>query len=306
MEMRQLEMLMAVVQQKGYLQAGEFLHLSHSSIHRQVRLLEEELGQKLLLRNGRSVQLTEAGKLLIAFAAKVKQEVSAIERQIRDIGELAGGELRIGTGTTTLSFFLPSVINSFRERYPGIELRIRTGTADQVIEELRAGNLDLGLVSEPQEGWPREKNLHYERLYEEEFSLTVSRQNALAERDLINWPDLEGVPIITFPQTSRIRRVIDKCFEDHAVRQRVIMELENEEAIESMIRLNLGAGFVARRRINDAELHRLELGGRPILLSIAAVHNVSYVPRRVKEFFHLCREHAGSARRFLPSASASL
>lgn len=294
MEMRQLEMLVAVVERKGYLQAGEYMHLSHSAIHRKIRLLEEELGQKLLLRNGRNVQLTEAGKLLITFAAKVKQDVTVIEQRIRDIGELSGGELRIGAGTTTLSLFLPPVIEAFHIRYPQIRFKILTGTSDQIAQELQAGNLDLGLVSEPQEGCPHERNLRYEQLYEEEFSLIVSRRHALARRDAISWSDLQEVPIITFPRANCVRHVIDRRFENHGVSQRVIMELEDEEAIESMIRLHLGAGFIARRRIKGAEFHRIHLG-ESVILCIAAVTNRSYIPHRVKAFLHLCREYAVNA-----------
>lgn len=295
MEMRQMEMLLAVVEQGGYLNAGEHMHLSHSAIHRQIRLLEEELGQKLLVRSGRTVQLTEAGKVLLNFAVKVKQDVSTIEQQIQDLGELTRGELRIGTGTTTLSFFLPPVLKGFHALYPLIELRVITGTADQLIRELQAGTLDIGLVSEPQQQWAAEKNLSYERLYEEEFALIANKAHPLAKRKTAAWSDLKDVPIITFTQASRVRRVIDKYFEDHGVRQRVVMELENEEAIESMIRLNLGVGFVARRRLNTGDFHQLSLAGEPIHLSIAAVNNASYVPRRVKEFLRLCRLHASDA-----------
>jgi LysR family cyn operon transcriptional activator len=295
MEMRQMEMLLAVVEQGGYLNAGEHMHLSHSAIHRQIRLLEEELGQKLLVRSGRTVQPTEAGKILLTFAARVKQEVSAIEQQILDLKELAGGELRIGTGTTTLSFFLPPVLEAFHALYPRVDLKIITGTADHLIHELQAGTLDIGLVSEPLQQWPSEKNLNYDRLYEEEFALIANKAHPLAARETIDWSDLKGVPIITFPDKSRVRRVIDQCFQDHDVPQRIVMELENEEAIESMIRLNLGVGFVARRRLNTVDFHRLHLGGEPILLSIAAVSNASYVPRRAKEFLRLCRRHATGA-----------
>ena len=71
MELRQLEMLLSVVESSGYLNAGEALHVSHSAIHRQVRLLEHEIGDRILVRVGRHMELTEAGQMLIALAKNI-------------------------------------------------------------------------------------------------------------------------------------------------------------------------------------------------------------------------------------------
>jgi DNA-binding transcriptional LysR family regulator len=296
LEIRQLEMILTVVEKKGYVHAGEHLHLSHSAIHRQIRLIEEELGEKVFVRSGRTVRLTETGKLLVDLAMRVKNEVDAVLRQIKDVDQLASGQLRVGTGTTTLLFFLPPVLEAFRRRHPGLEMQIVTGTADGLIEEIQAGNLDLGLVSEPREGFTKEKNLHYERLYSEEFVLAVSRKHPLAKRKQIPWSELRDFPIITFPRTARIRRLIDAHFTKARVMPRIAMELENEEAIEKMIEITLGAGFIAKRRILKSKLHCLQVGDAPIVQNIAAVMNESYTPRSVGEFMSLCRDQAATHR----------
>jgi len=292
LEIRQLEMLLTVVEKKGYVNAGEHLHLSHSAIHRQVRLIEEELGEKVFVRSGRTVRLTETGKLLVDLAVRVKQEVDAALRQIKDIDQLISGRLRIGTGTTTLLFFLPPVLEAFQRKHPGIEMQIVTGTADRLVEEIQAGNLDVGLVSEPREGWTTEKNLHYERLYGEEFILAVSRKHRFAKRKQIAWGELRDVPVISFPRTTRVRHLIDAHFEKARVAPKIAMELENEEAIEKLIEISLGAGFIAKRRILKSRLHSLQVGDTPIVQHIAAVRNDSYTPRSISEFMALCREQA--------------
>jgi DNA-binding transcriptional LysR family regulator len=296
MEMRQLEMFTAVVERKGYQNAGAYLHVSHSAIHRQIRLLEEELNEKLFVRNGRSVELTEAGRLLVVLANRMRQEVASVKQQIRDMQDLISGELRVGTGTTTLIFFLPPILEEFRRKYPGVELYIVTGTADQLVSQIQAGTLDLGLVSEPAVSWSPEKSLCYERLYEEEFSLAVSKKHPLARRKSIKWSDLRDVPLIAFPRTSRIRRLIDGLFEQANIQPKIIMELENEEAIEKMIDLSLGAGFIARRRITGGRLHSLNVGEKSILLNVAGVRRDSYTARRIQEFLRICHRHAATPR----------
>jgi DNA-binding transcriptional LysR family regulator len=289
-------MLLTVVEKKGYVNAGEHLHLSHSAVHRQIRLIEEELGEKVFVRSGRNVRLTETGKLLVELAGRVQQEVAAALRQIKNADQLVSGTLRIGTGTTTLLFFLPPILETFRRKHPGFELRIVTGAADHLIQEIQAGNLDVGLVSEPREGWTREKHLHYERLYGEEFILAVSKRHPFARRKLIAWSELKDVPIISFPRTTRVRHLIDAHFEKARVTPRIAMELENEEAIEKMIEISLGAGFIAKRRTLKGKLHSLQVGDAPIVQPIAAVRNDAYTPRSVSEFMALCREQAALHR----------
>jgi LysR family cyn operon transcriptional activator len=289
-------MILTVVEKKGYVNAGEHLHLSHSAIHRQVRLIEEELGEKVFVRSGRTVRLTETGKLLVDLAVRVKQEIDAALRQIKEVDQLVSGQLRIGTGTTTLLFFLPTVLESFRRKHPGCELQIVTGTADGLIQEIQAGNLDVGLVSEPREGFTKEKNLHYERLYGEEFVLGVNRKHPFAKRKQIPWSELRDVPIISFPRTSRIRRLLEAHYEKARVAPKFAMELENEEAIEKMIEITQGAAFIARRRIAQSKLHSVQVGDAPIVQYIAAVMNDSYTPRSVTEFMALCRDQAALLR----------
>ncbi len=289
-------MLFAVVEKKGYVKAGEHLHLSHSAIHRQIRLIEEELGEKVFLRSGRTMRLTETGKLLVDLAARVKNEVDGALQKIKEIDQLIGGRLRIGTGTTTLLFFLPPVLEAFRQKYPGLEMQVVTGTADHLIQEIQAGNLDVGLVSEPREGWKKEKNFHYERLYAEEFILAVSKKNRLAKRKHISWSELRDVPLISFPRTTRVWHLIDGHFQKARVVPKIVMELENEEAIEKMIEISLGAGFLARRRIVKNNLHSVTVGESPIVQHVAAVRSDSYTPRSTIEFMSLCREHASAHR----------
>ena len=296
MEIRQLEMLLAVVEMHGYVQAGKHLHISHSAIHRQIRMLEQELGERIFVRTGRTVRLTETGHRLTDLARRIKLEISSVEMQIKDMQTLVSGRLRIGTGTTTLVFFLLPVIERFRAEYPGVDIHLVTGTADQLIRELQAGNLDLGLVSEPPEGFPLEQNVRYQRLFTEEFVVAVSKLHPLARQKVIQWSELAKVSLILFTRASRIRRLIDSHFQKAGVEPRVLAELENEEAIEKMIEINLGAGFLSLSRARSEHLHYLRTAGGTVVLKTALVSSDSYVPRKTREFLRSCGEHAATLK----------
>lgn len=290
MDLRQLEMFLAVVERGSYLQAGSQLHVSHSAIHRQIRLLEEELGEKVLVKRGKNVRPNEAGVLLTETAHTVHREIAQLRKQIRDLRALQSGQLRIGTGTTTLTFFLPPVLERFHQQYPEVDIHVVTGTADHLIRQLNAGDLDLGIVSEPPEGPSSEKHLHYDPMYEEEFALAVTRRHPLFHRKSVAWTELQDLPFIAFTRESRVRHLIDARFRQVGVEPRIVMELENEEAIEKMIEINLGIGFLSLRRTRSEHLHAIRIRGERIFQRVAAVRSNGYVPAKTKEFLRLCTE----------------
>lgn len=292
MDVRQLEMFLAVVEQGGYLQAGSQLHVSHSAIHRQIRLLEEELGEKVLVKRGKSVHPNESGELLIETARTVHQEIARLGKQIRDLRTLQSGQLRIGTGTTALTFFLPPVLERFHRQYPKIDIYIVTGTADNLIRLVSTGDLDLGIVSESPEGPSLEKYIHYEPLFDEEFVVAVPRRHTLSRRKSVTWIELKSLPFISFPKESRIRRLIDARFRRAGIEPKIIMELENEEAIEKMIEINLGIGFLSLRRTRSEHLHALQIHGERIFQKVAAVRSTGYIATKTKEFLRLCTEQS--------------
>jgi len=141
MNLRQLEMLLAVVQHGGYTNAGKALHVSHSSIHRQVRILEEELRCRVLERAGRHVEVTEAGRVLMRVAQQIELVIADARRQIADLDQLRSGALRIGSNTNVLIFFIAPVLKRFRKEHPQVDVSIMTNTADRLFEEIAAGGL---------------------------------------------------------------------------------------------------------------------------------------------------------------------
>ena len=169
-----------------------------------------------------------------------------------------------------------------------MKLYITTGTEHQVIQNIQAGNLDLGIVTESIEDGPAEKDIRYERLYTEQYDFVVSEKHTLAKRKTLEWSNLKDVPIILLSRESRIRRQIEARFEEANVIPNVTMELENEEAVETMINISSGAGFLAKRRIDNSRLIGLSVGDKPITVNVAAVYRNSYTPRSIREFLRIC------------------
>ncbi len=103
MDLRKLQLLTTVVDAGSYKKAGERLHLSHSAIHRQIRLLEQDLGDRVLVRVARHVKVTGAGELLLGLASRLERDIARTRTQIDELHHLQAGQLRIGAGTSMLS-----------------------------------------------------------------------------------------------------------------------------------------------------------------------------------------------------------
>jgi DNA-binding transcriptional LysR family regulator len=291
MDVGKLAMLLTVVEQGSYAKAGEHLHLSHSAIHRQVRLLEAELSCRVLVRAGRRVELTAVGQILVTVAQRIRREVEQGRRQIEEMAGLKAGCLRIGTGHTALIFFLPAVLERFRKMYPEVDLTITAGTAGRVLPEIQAGNLDVGIVFGRAESPPGGRPLCFDALYREEFVVVVGPKHPLAGRKFVRFSQLSGDVLILNPRASHLRGLLEQRFQQAGLSPRIGMELDNEEAIEKLVGIDMGVGILSRQRAIRDRIHYLRIADGPIYCEVGLVYaKSSYVPHALAEFARLCRE----------------
>lgn len=295
MELRQLEMLLAVVDCGTYQKAGETLHVSHSAIHRRIRLLEYELQDRILVRVGKYVRLTEAGSRMVVLARRVQQEISETRKQIGDGNHLRTGLLRVGTGDSIVNLFLPPVLERFRREFPGVEVRIKTGTGDEVVHKILSGRLDIGIIYSPADMLPGDPVPKYELLYRDELVLAIGKKHPLATCATVSLADAIGFPFILFPKSSHIRRLVDRLFLAEGMTPQVVMELDNEEAIEKMAAINIGIAFFSKARAVSNQVLHIRLRGHRIYSDVGFVFpHSSYIPPAVREFTRVCRDACSS------------
>ena len=291
MELRQLQLLLTVIESRGYAPAGKLLHVSHSAIHRQIRMLEQELDCRLLARSGRTVKATEPARLLADLALQIRQQIAEAQCQVSELNDLRRGRLRIGTTSSILVSFLPAVLQRFSKRFPAVRLHLITGVADDLIDDVLAGKLDMAIIFNPSD-LPRPiPKLACDILYREAFDWAVGKSHPLAERDQIALSELAAYPLITLPPRSHLRRACDRLFAARGLVPTVITELENEEAIDKLIEINMGFALRSRRRPANAMIRCFRIRNRTIQCEVGVVvQKRNYVPRAVTEFIRMCRE----------------
>src|ERR1700730_18316343 len=163
-DIRQLQHFVAVAEEKHFTRAARRMNIVQSALSNSIRLLEEELDAKLFVRSTRQVRLTDAGQILLDKAKAALESIRDAREAVAAVRNLERGTLSIGTVQSLPAFLdLPSLVERFHAEYPGVELRLRQGSATDLIEKIRNG---LSL-SETQSCWQLISNramlLPYER-----------------------------------------------------------------------------------------------------------------------------------------------
>jgi DNA-binding transcriptional LysR family regulator len=145
----QLEYFVAAVEHGSFSAAAAALHVAQPSLSEQIRRLEGRLGIVLFIRTNRRLMLTDAGQLLLPKARSVLAAVEAVADVVRPMRTLTGGTVSFGTFSSAHHFLLVDLVSAFRERYPGVRMRLLGRNSTEVADAVRDGRLEAGLVALP-------------------------------------------------------------------------------------------------------------------------------------------------------------
>lgn len=149
MELRVLKYFLAVAQEQSITKASEILYITQPTLSRQIAELEEELGTALFIRSNRNVMLTEAGMLFRRRALEMVELEDKIKNEFLYFEENLSGTISLGMAETFSSNVVAQVIKLFQKKYPDVKFELYTAMADQVLERIDRGSIDIGFLLEP-------------------------------------------------------------------------------------------------------------------------------------------------------------
>jgi DNA-binding transcriptional LysR family regulator len=288
MDIRQLEMFRTVAEEGSFTRAAQRLHVSQSAISRQVKLLEEELGGLLLHRGARRVTLTHPGELLLRMAGRVQQDMQEVVSQISDTHDLRRGTLTLAGGMTVCMYILPRLLKKYRSLYKQVDLRVASGSSEEILRMLRSHEVDLALMTLPLVA----KDLEVLPALKEEMVVVTAPGHPLSRKRAVEPAQLGRFPLIVYEPGSNTRKVIDQFFLEQRIPMEVAMETENVEIIKAMVAAGLGITLVPYMAIARDVRHRrfgyTRVRGRRLYRETGWVHLKSdYVPRTITEMLRL-------------------
>lgn len=193
MEIRVLRYFLAVAREGNITSAANYLHLTQPTLSRQIRDLEEELGQQLLIRKSHRVALTPAGMLFRKRAEEIVSMADKTEEEFRSMKEEMTGDIYIGGGETDAMNQIAAVCRELQETHPGIHYHLYSGNAQDVTERLDKGLLDFGILIQPTD---ITKYNYLTIPAKDTWGIIMRRDCPLAEKEAIEVQDLRSLPLI--------------------------------------------------------------------------------------------------------------
>lgn len=224
--------------------AAEVLYTSQPGISKQIRLLEDELGVQIFIRNGkRIVAISEPGKAVLKIAENVMREIQNIKKIGAEFAKTDVGSLKIATTHTQARYVLPNIVSAFVKKYPDVHLTIKQGGPSQVCEMAIAGEVDFAIATEEIHEY---KELAMLSCYDWNRSVIVPDGHPLTLlKRPISLKDIADYPLITYEFAFSGNSKIAQAFAQEGLEPNVVLSAVDTDVIKTYVKLGLGIGLLA-------------------------------------------------------------
>ena len=252
MKLHQLRYLAAVAQSGlNITAAAEKLHTSQPGVSKQIKLLEDELGFQIFVRDGRNLsRVTPAGQQVIDRAVRILREVQNIKRLSDEFKDEARGSLSIATTHTQARYVLPDMIKQFRDQYPEVRLHLHQGTSEQIAEMASLDRIDFAIATGSQSLFDGYSLLPCYRWHRH---VVVPKGHPLARVKKPTLKQLASYPIITYVFSFSGPSSLHEIFAKEGLVPNVVLTARDADVIKTYVRLGLGVGIVASMAVEERE-----------------------------------------------------
>lgn len=250
----------------GFSRAAETLHLTQPAISEQVRKLEQQHDVLLFSRDRKRVQLTEAGHQLFLRTKQYFEIELHIHDYLTETSAAVHGTLRIIADS---AHHVTDILRLYRQRYPNVTLSLRVGNTEEILEELRAYNAEIGVAGSPSPG----KDMDMLDLGATEIIGFASKGLLPAGKTSVTLKELSNMPLIFREVGSKTREKLVQEAAKQGITLLPTIEAEGREAGREVVASGAGIGFVSRAEFgSDARLVPLKIDGLNINMSESLVH----------------------------------
>jgi DNA-binding transcriptional LysR family regulator len=244
MELRHLRTIVAVARHRSFTKAGEELYLAQSAISQQIRRLERELGFEVFRRTSRSVELTAEGQVILGYAQRVLAEVDGLHSELEELTGLLRGQLRIGGVYPTGPYDLFGMLAAFRAAHPEVAVHMVEDTQDDVIDALRADELDCAFTALDPDTLGNE--FAATLLWEDELVVALPADHPLRTRARVTFEELAAEDLIAYRENSAVRRRLERTMADRGLEPRNAFICTEMAAIRALASKGLGVAVMPR------------------------------------------------------------
>lgn len=288
MELRQLEYFVAVAEEANFTRAAERVHISQSGVSAQIRQLERDLGAELFNRSARSAALTRAGAAALPQARAALAAAHDVRRAVDDVTGVVRGQLTVGmvTGCTIPPLF--DALASFHRAHPDIEIALEEGRSDELVERVRADDVDLALIGIAG-STPPDLSAHV--VISEGLAALVPPGHPLGRADRADLAEVCTYPVITLPVGTGVRAALDRNCAELGLHADVALVASAPGAVVDLAARGLGVAVLsASMTAGDRPgMTVVPIDGLAVPALLALVWNSSVSPARHRLLVHARR-----------------
>lgn len=290
MELSQLRYFLKIAEFGNFTRAGEELGITQPALSRAVAKLEEELGQPVFERRPRSVELTDAGRML---QTRAEQIVGLVDDTLAELGDSeSSGTVRVGAIPTIAPFLLPAVLRDFRDRLPGVHVIAYEETTDKLLHRCNQGEVDVAVMAAPIVG----RYLETETLFEEELLAVLPIGHPLAARKTVSLVDLRQHPFVLLDDTHCLSETILSFCRQRAFQPVAIQHTCQLATVEELVSLGHGVSLIPRMARNadtsDRRIYRPISAPTPTRTVVMVWNPYRFQSKRLKRFQECLRRAA--------------
>ncbi len=245
MELHQLRCFVAAAEELHFGRAAQRLEMLPSALGRHIRLLEDDLGTRLMTRTTRSVTLTDDGAVLLKDARHLLAQADSLAVKFHARGRKQAATIRLGAIDSAAAGLLPTLLHDFRKLRPDVTVKLTEDKSIRLLPRLISGRLDLVLVRPPEKP---DKRLEFLFLLHETAVVAVSDRHPLASRHRLRIADLAEQPLIVPERRSRPHShdLTMKLFAEAGLQARVVQLADEKQTIVNLVAAELGVAIVPR------------------------------------------------------------
>lgn len=249
-----LRLLVEVDRRGSISAAANACRISQPSATKQLKTLEAAIGEKLVERNGRASQVTEAGQVVVRHAARVLDTLHGLEQELDALRGAESGTLALAASTTSGAYVLPSILQCFADRHAGVDVDIAIGSSAWVASRVARGEFSLGIAGETE----LPDGVRAEPFLDDELVGIAAPGRVKLRRGRVPVSELERWTLLVRERGSSTRAVADRYLARASYHPANRWELDSNEAIKRSVQAGLGVGFVSGLVVAD-EIERGEL-----------------------------------------------
>lgn len=298
--LRQLEYLVAAAETGSVTAASQRLYLSQSGISTALADLEDALGVQLFIRHARGLTLTSGGKKILAESRLLLRQADDLHNVAEDFSESYVGQLSVGCYGTLAPLLLPSVISTYLEEHPAVDLSVKVGSNAELYEHLRDGTCDVALLydySPVNEPLPADLTTVELRQFPPYVALPAG--HPLAELKTIPLQKLQDEPLIMF-DLSPGGEYFASIFRSEGISPTVRLRTTEFELVRGLVARGAGYSLLTQHTDIDVSYEDLPIVSRPLRgkpkgLTVIAAHLAgAHMNRRMAAFVQLCQRTFGA------------